>query len=69
MTRNDTLKAIAASVRHDGWSAIFAVGYLAADASTEVLEALLAALQERPGPVAPTAHLEAYAERWGRLPE
>lgn len=69
MTRSEVLGEISAIVRNEWWGAVFAVGYLGADASTEVLEALLAALREHPGPIDRPGHLEAYRERWGRVPD
>jgi len=62
--RNDTLRAISSLVRRDQWAAVFTVGYLAADASTETLSALLTALREAPGPTDRPDHLAAYGERW-----
>ena len=67
MQRNDVLREIAALVRGNHWAGCFAVGYLARDASTEVLEDLAAALRESPGPRDTPDHLKAYEERWGPL--
>lgn len=69
MQRNDVLRELASRARHDPWVALFALGYLACETSTEVLSDLLEACQEKAAGDGRGDHLEAYRERWGRLPD
>jgi len=68
VTRNDKLRRLASLCRSDPTAALFVIGWYCAAASEEALDDLLAAVEElREYTGAPT-HLEAYRERWGRLP-
>jgi hypothetical protein len=67
MNRNDTLLAIAAHCRASHTLALAVVGWYAAAAPDEELEALLKFLHELPLSGADTRHLEAYQERWGHV--
>jgi hypothetical protein len=69
MNRTDVLRRIAAVSRRDWTCGLFALGYLSHDASTETLEALLTALEERQELPDSPDHLAAYRERWGRVPD
>lgn len=69
MHRHDTLRSIAMHCRQSHASALFVVGWFAAAASDEDLEALLSAVHQSERVLGPDGHLAAYAERWGRRPD
>jgi len=70
MQRVDVIRGISMACRQRHDVALLALGLLVLEQDTEHLEILLEALQEAQA-VAPSgiAHLAAYAERWGRLPD
>lgn len=69
MTRNDTLLALARECRGSHQAALLIVGWWAAAAPDEDLEACLRLVREARGVLVVGNHLAAYAERWGRLPQ
>jgi hypothetical protein len=68
VTRNDKLRRLASLCRTEQTAALFVVGWFCAAASEEALDDLLAAVEELREVTGPTGHLEAYRERWGRVP-
>lgn len=68
MTDADLLLEIAARCRRDHSAALVVIGWYAARAPHEDLEALLVLLDETAPRRPHSDHLAAYAERWGRLP-
>jgi len=68
MNRTDVLRRISSLIRQDHSAAMWALGYISLDLSTDVLEDLLKGLEEFSGPSPSTRALDAYKERWGRLP-
>lgn len=71
MNRNDVTRALAAEVRRSPEAALWTIGYLAQGAELQVLEEALEGAREaaRAWPRPRAGHLEAYRERWGRLPD
>lgn len=71
MDKNDTLRELAGICRRSSGAALWVLGYLAQGSSPEVLrEALKGAREAAYVWREPRAdHLEAYRERWGRLPD
>jgi len=67
-TRNDKLRALASKCRASHAAALVVVGHYAAAASDSELDALLGAVDDVVEAWTPASHLEAYRERWGRLP-
>lgn len=67
-TRNDKLRELASKCRRSHTAALIVVGHYAATASEPELVALLGAVDDAVAAWTPEAHLEAYRERWGRLP-
>lgn len=71
MNKNDLLRELAGVCRRSPGAALWALGFLAVDQELEVLEECLSGARE----AAETwrqpraGHLEAYRERWGRLPD
>lgn len=69
MTRNDKLRQLARECRGSHQVTLFVVGWYAANAPEEELDALLLAVQEVRGIETGEPHLSAYYERWGRVPD
>jgi hypothetical protein len=69
MHRNDMLRTLANRCRMDATASLFVVGWFAAVAPDEDLERLLAAVEELSWGSTGQGHLEAYRERYGRLPK
>lgn len=71
MNRLDVLRELASICRKDPWAALWALGFLAQGTDEEVLEECLAGAREAYESARPRRadHLEAYRERWGRLPD
>lgn len=69
MTRTDTLARISALVRRDHGAALWALAWLALDLPTEDLRKLLEGLEEYEREWGHPTHLQAYRERFGRVPD
>lgn len=71
MAKYDDLKELAAIARQSEGAALWALGFLTSGLEPEVLRECLKGAREAaevwPGRRA--GHLEAYRERWGRLPD
>lgn len=69
MQRTDVLRSISSHCRTSHTTALFVIGWFAAAAPEEDLNALLAAIHESERVWSPDGHLAAYAERWGQVPQ
>lgn len=71
MNKNDALRELAGVCRRSPGAALWCLGFLAQGQSLEVLREALEGAREAADVYggATLAHLEAYRERWGRLPE
>jgi hypothetical protein len=69
MDRSNTLSRIAALCRANPAACLWAVAYLCLDLATEDLEGLLSGLEAHREATDRVGHLEAYRERWGRVPD
>jgi hypothetical protein len=67
-TRADKLLELASVVRRSHRDALVVVGWYAANAPAEELDALLTLLREMPGDSVPRGHLAAVEERWAGPP-
>lgn len=69
MNRNDVMQELAMLCRRNTAAALWCVGYLAQGTSTEVLQEALEGTQEADKAWGHSDHMQAYEERWGRLPD
>jgi hypothetical protein len=69
MDRSNTISKISVLCRRDHGAALWALAWLALDLPTADLERLLEHLEEFQRVHTSGAHLDAYAERWGRRPD
>lgn len=71
MDKNDLLRELAAISRRSEGAALWALGFLATGQELEVLQECLDGAREaaETWPGRRAGHLEAYRERWGRLPD
>lgn len=69
--RNDVLRELAGICRQSEGAALWALGFLAQGAEPQVLRECLEGAREarQTWPGRRAGHLEAYRERWGRLPD
>lgn len=71
MDKNDALRELAAIARRSEGAALWALGWMAQGLSAEQLQECLEGAREAAStwPGRRAGHLEAYRERWGRLPD
>jgi hypothetical protein len=71
MNKNDLLYELAGICRRSPGAALWALGFLATGQELEVLSECVEGAREAASawPTPRADHLEAYRERWGRLPD
>lgn len=67
-SKNEVLQELAYVVRSSSGAALWVCGYLAQPLTVSELQEALEGAREAAEVWGPTSHLEAYRERWGRLP-